>query len=222
MQITTVSIFHFSGLRHQFWALSQMGLAPRRLGQVPGLQFIKFMGSGADRGFGIRPNFSVYSMLAVWNSEAQAQTFFEKHRVFLDYAAHCSQYTTHYLHNTMCHGLWDGQIPFQSAVTFDPELPVAVLTRATIKKQYLWRFWKQVPTVSAAIVDKPGLQFAIGIGELPFVQQATFSIWTSGRQMMDYAYRGDQHQQVIRQTRELGWYKEELFARFVPYKRVEK
>ncbi len=214
MQVTTVSIYQFSGFANKFWALSQMGLAPRTCVKVPGLSLIKFMGSGADNGFGIKPNFSVYSILAVWENREAAEQALHTHPTFLAYAQKSASRRTVFLVNTMAHGLWDGIMPFRSAKAFDPDAPVAVLTRARIKSKHLWRFWKQVPSVSRDVHDKPGLQFAIGIGELPLIQQATFSLWRSGREMMEFAYRGQNHKQVIAQTRALGWYKEELFARF--------
>jgi hypothetical protein len=220
-QITTVSIFRFEGWADRFWALSQMGLAPRRIGQVPGLQRLKFMGSGGTNGFGIRPNFGVYALLGVWSEEAAAVDFFARHPVFAAYRQRCTAWQTHFLRNNMAHGAWDGHNPFEAGAAFDPQAPVAVLTRATIRRRRLLYFWRQVPGVSSALEGKPGLRFAIGIGELPLVQQATFSLWDSGKAMMDYAYRGAQHAEVIRQTRSLGWYKEELFARFEPY-RVEE
>jgi hypothetical protein len=221
MQITTVSIFRFEGLRAKFWALSQMGLAPRRMGVVPGLRFIKFLGSGGERGFSIRPNWGQYGILAIWESEAAAEAWMQNHPVFRGYVAKSMAHQTAFLHATMSHGAWDGTNPFESAVAFDPNQPVAILTRATIKWRFLWRFWRYVPQVSQAILDKPGLRFAVGVGELPLVQQATFSLWDSGRAMMDYAYRGAQHAEVIKQTRTLGWYREELFARFVPFRITE-
>jgi hypothetical protein len=36
--------------------------------------------------------------------------------------------------------------------------------------------------------------------------------------MMDYAYQNPKHREVVALTRKLNWYKEEMFARFVPYK----
>jgi hypothetical protein len=36
--------------------------------------------------------------------------------------------------------------------------------------------------------------------------------------MLDYAYKNQKHKEVVLLTRKLKWYKEELFARFVPYK----
>ncbi len=218
MQTTTISFFRFSGWANRFWALGQMGIAPLRLGRVPGLQFIKFLGSGAENGFSIKANLGVYGILAIWENEAHAEAFFQKNAVFAAYKAHSDSFQTVFLHNTMSHGAWDGQSPFEAVLPFEVGAPVAVITRATIRTRYLLRFWKKVPVVSRDIEQRPGLRFAVGIGELPWVQQATFSIWDSGKQMIDYAYQRQHHQQVIRQTRELGWYKEELFARFVPYK----
>ncbi len=64
------------------------------------------------------------------------------------------------------------------------------------------------------IEKEPGLLASVGLGELPFVRQATFSIWESQEQMMQYAYKTAHHQEVIKKTRQDNWYSEELFARF--------
>lgn len=74
------------------------------------------------------------------------------------------------------------------------------------------------PPPAAPIQGREGLLFAIGIGEVPIVQQATFSLWENSRLMQQYAYRSPHHKEVVKRTRELGWYKEELFARFHPYR----
>lgn len=220
MQVTTVSIFHFSGWKNKYWAFSQMGIGPFRVGKVAGLQFLKFLGSGAINGFSILPDFSTYAILAVWDKEASAERFFSNHALFNDYTKHSERVQTHFLHNTMSHGLWNNQNPFEAVLTFDPNAPVAVLTRATIRKRRLWAFWKQVPSASMAVENTPGLQFAIGIGEAPLIHQATFSIWESGKQMMAYAYNANPHKGIIKETRTQKWYKEELFARFIPYKTI--
>jgi hypothetical protein len=62
------------------------------------------------------------------------------------------------------------------------------------------------------------LVFSKGIGEFPLLMQATFSLWKSAESMMDYAYKNPKHTEMVKKTRELGWYSEELFARFEPYK----
>jgi hypothetical protein len=59
---------------------------------------------------------------------------------------------------------------------------------------------------------------SIGVGEWPLIQQATISIWKTQREMIDYAYKNPKHREVVMLTRKLKWYKEEMFARFVPYK----
>jgi hypothetical protein len=220
MQVTTVSIFHFSGWKNKYWAFSQMGIGPFRVGKVAGLQFLKFLGSGAINGFSILPDFSTYAILVVWDNEASAERFFSNHSLFNDYTKHSERVQTHFLHNTMSHGLWNNQNPFEAVLAFDPNAPVAVLTRATIRKRRLWAFWKQVPSASMAVENTPGLQFAIGIGEAPLIHQATFSIWESGKQMMAYAYNANPHKGIIKETRTQKWYKEELFARFIPYKTI--
>ena len=215
-----MSIFQFSGWKNKFWAFRQMGLNPFQLGKVQGLQMIKFLGSGAGNGFSIKPDFSTYCMLAVWETEADAATFILENRLFAEYFRHSCAQNTHFMHNTVSHGFWDQKQPFQQTSPFDPEQQVAVITRATIKWKYLVQFWRYVPPVSQSVEGKPGLKMALGIGELPLIQQATFSIWDSGRHMMDFAYKNQFHSEVIKKTRELGWYKEELFARFVVFKSV--
>jgi len=54
----------------------------------------------------------------------------------------------------------------------------------------------------------------VGIGENPFLDQATFSIWESPEAMKKYAYQSFDHSDVIKLTRDRKWYSEELFARF--------
>jgi hypothetical protein len=62
------------------------------------------------------------------------------------------------------------------------------------------------------------LVLSIGVGEWPLIQQATISIWKTQKEMLDYAYKNPKHREVVMLTRKLNWYKEEMFARFVPYK----
>ncbi|MGH3928140.1 MAG: hypothetical protein ACRDTT_35640, partial [Pseudonocardiaceae bacterium] len=50
--------------------------------------------------------------------------------------------------------------------------------------------------------------------EAPIGLQGTFSVWASCADLTTFAYRGAAHRDVIRRTAEVGWYSEELFARF--------
>lgn len=197
-----------------------MGLAPLLLSKIPGLSFSKMLGSGGGNGFSIWPNFGVYGLLQVWESEAQADDFFAQHPLFQNFRERASEQFTVYLKTSKVHGAWDGGTPFAENTPFQPDAPLAVLTRATIRTSYLWRFWSFVPKVSKAMwrEHQEGLLFSVGIGELPLVQQATFSLWKNSALMQAYAYKGKLHSEVVKKTRELGWYKEELFARFHPYR----
>jgi hypothetical protein len=61
------------------------------------------------------------------------------------------------------------------------------------------------------------LIYTKGIGEAPLVQMATFSIWESLDALKNFAYTSPEHKEAIRKTRQIDWYKEEMFARFQPY-----
>jgi hypothetical protein len=218
-QIVTVSFFRYQGRANCWWGFKQMGLAPTRLAGIPGLQFYKMVGSGNGNGFSIWPNFGVYGLIGVWDEEKNARDFFAQHELMAEFRTHTTEIWTVYLQSFKVHGNWDQQVPFEITTEFNEDLPIAVLTRATIRASRLWHFWSYVPRVSKAMwaEHQSGLLFSVGIGELPLIQQATFSLWTNSKEMQAYAYKSPFHSNVIRKTRELGWYKEELFARFHPF-----
>lgn len=213
-QVVTVTFLRFRGFRAKWWAFQQMGARPFRPDLTKGLQFVKLMGSGGAKGFSIMPNWGVYVLLCVWDSANIAQLFFEESEVFKKFKLQSIENQTVYLKTSMAHGQWDKQSPFQINAVFDKNVPLAVLTRATIKPRFWWHFWRYVPSVSDSMQGKKGLIFSVGIGELPIIQQATFSLWASAQDMMQYAYQSKHHAEVVKKTRELGWYSEELFARF--------
>lgn len=217
-QVVTVSFFRFEGRKNKWWAFGQMGALPKLETIVPGIKFAKMLGSGAKEGFSILPNFSVYGLLLVWENEQHAETFFTNHPIPSEFAERSTEQWTVFMQNNMAHGFWDGVMPFEQQREFNSKRLVAVLTRATIKAKFLWRFWRFVPKVSSSVQDKKGRIFSVGVGELPLIQQATFSLWESSDLMMEYAYKSKYHKEVVQKTRALGWYKEELFARFEPYK----
>ncbi|MFN4121858.1 MAG: DUF3291 domain-containing protein [Flavobacteriales bacterium] len=215
-QITTITVFRFSGLQ-VFWMLSQMQLALSGLKKTKGLKFFKLMGSGGKSGFSIQPNFNSYALMAVWKSEADAERYFNTSKQFANFKTRSAEYWTVYMMNAKAHGLWSGMKPFEDFQPYQGGL-MAVITRATIKTKYLRRFWSYVPKVSDNLKDHDGLLFSIGIGEYPLFMQATFSVWEDRSYMKQYAYKSKLHSEVVKKTRELGWYKEELFANFIPYR----
>jgi hypothetical protein len=60
----------------------------------------------------------------------------------------------------------------------------------------------------------PGFITSFGIGEIPWIKQATFSIWESKEAMKAFAYGMREHSEVIQKTRRQKWYSEDMFTRF--------
>ena len=214
-RITTLTLLHYPDLSHRFWALTQMQRAHQRLAAVPGLQFYRLMGSGGGNGFSLRPNLAVYAWLGQWSDAAAADRFFRDDAWFGEVRARTDRRITFRLDATMAHGSWGEGNPFPAdAERYDPDRPVAVLTRATIHPTKLLDFWRYVPRTSASVYDHPDRLLSLGIGEYPIFMQATFSLWRTGRAMTEFAYRSRYHKEVVQRTRERGWYRDELFARF--------
>jgi len=90
---------------------------------------------------------------------------------------------------------------------------MAALTRAAIRRKIIPRFWRQVPDISNMIGTQADVAFKIGIGELPMIDQITFSIWPS-KSAMDAFARTGPHGDAIKAVRNGDWFREELFARF--------
>ncbi len=216
-QIVTLTFFRFVGFKNRWWAFQQMGFSKKRLRHLPGMSFGKMLGSGGGNGFDKMPNFGVYGLLGVWEDSDAAQHFFETPSFFGELGEKASEHWTIFLHTYAAHGKWEDVAPFQMNTTYREGDPVAVLTRATIRTRHLRAFWKATPAVSHSLEAFLGKIFAIGIGELPLVQQVTFSLWENSQAMKMYAYESHLHPKVIQQTHQQGWFKEALFARFVPY-----
>ncbi|MDG1942121.1 MAG: hypothetical protein P8I54_07095 [Flavobacteriaceae bacterium] len=212
--LTTITFFKFR--KNKRWAFAQMGLAPSKLQQKKGLRFFKLMGTGGGNGFSLWPDFGTYAFLGVWDSQKSADDFLKDNALLQTYYQKSSSIRTLKMLPVKSHGLWSGQNPFteQKPVTIDSKLPVAVITRATLRPSRLIAFWKSVPSASAAIENAAGVQYFKGIGEWPFVQQATLSLWDSFEAVKKFAYRDQTHAKIIKKTRSQQWYSEDLFARF--------
>jgi hypothetical protein len=212
--LATFSLFAFRGAARA-WAFAQMGLARPLVASAPGLRFWKLLGSGQGAGFSLRPNFSRYALFAVWETDEAARAFLADSDFARRYHARAEEVWTVRMRPVAAKGAWSGASPLHP-LDAASEGPVAVLTRATLRWRKLGAFWSAVPAASAALDRASGRIASIGVGEAPFVRQATFSLWASGESLRDYAYRDAAHVAAIRRTRDEDWYAEELFARFRP------
>ncbi|MGY6561156.1 MAG: DUF3291 domain-containing protein [Luteibaculaceae bacterium] len=216
-QVVTISFFRFEGLLNKLWAFAAMGKTKGLQNAIEGAQFVKFMGTGGGDGYQWHPDFSTYSILIAWQNEEKAHKFFNSSTLYSDYSSRAFEQCTFWLNAIAASGMWDGVQPFE-IYKQTPEGPIAVITRATIKTKNLIQFWRKVPNVSASILEYPSKLFGKGVGEWPLFQQATFSVWANREDMLDYAYKNKKHREVVKLTKEIQWYSEELFARFIPYK----
>ena len=96
-------------------------------------------------------------------------------------------------------------------------MPVAVITRATLRLSKLISFWKYVPAASKAIEAAKGVKYFKGIGEWPFIQQATLSLWDGFDSVKNFAYSSKIHSDIIKKTRKQKWYSEDLLPDFKSY-----
>ncbi|OLY91226.1 spheroidene monooxygenase [Cnuella takakiae] len=210
--LTTVTLLSFS--ENKARAFAAMGLLPRKLKGVPGLRFFKMMGSGRGQAFSLRPDFSRYCLLAVWQSQAEAAAFFSSNTHWLQYQALAAGTVQFQLEPLSAKGSWNGIQPFDHSNAKPPQhTPVAVLTRASLHWHRLPSFWRNARTATADMPQADGLQLSLGIGEVPYIEQATFSVWENADKMMAFV-TAPAHLQAIKLRHKEAWYKEELFARF--------
>lgn len=218
-QITSFYIFNIKK-PNRYSALVKMAYAAILFRRVKGCTFAKVMGSGGGiLGFGLFPNFRIYTIILTWEHPDFLEKFESSNWLFTKYLSISSSIQKIYGKAYKAHGKWDGIQPFTVSDTIDDANPkTIVLTRARIKFGKIRAFWRYVPMVSDELAHAQGRIFSIGIGEFPLILQATLSIWESEKHMQEYAYKNEFHIRVIRKTKELNWYSEELFARFYEVK----
>ncbi len=195
-------------------AVARMARDRRPLRRTTGLRFAKLLGTGDGRTFTVRDaDPRHWGVLATWASDAAAAAF-EDGPVARGWDRLAEERLRVRLRPLASRGTWAGCRPFGDPVPTPYDGPVAAVTRARIAPRRLVTFWRAVPPVSADLRTTAGLRLAVGIGEAPVGLQGTFSLWDSPAALSDFAYRQAPHVEAVRRTAELGWYSEELFARF--------
>lgn len=215
MTVTTISYFRFGPISDRLWMFAQMGLARRALARVSDIGFWKLFGTGIGQGFTPLPNTGLYAVLATWPDLDTAREQTRNASVFKRFSQRARETFTVYLEPVSVRGRWSGHRPFTPIAEPDAlPRPLAVLTRATIKPRRALQFWRRAPAVSDTIGDNDDVVFKAGMGEVPGLQQVTFSIWPDMGTMSRFAYRSAAHAQAIRAVRDGNVFSEELYARF--------
>lgn len=196
------------------WGWSRIMIGPRPLRSVPCLRFAKLLGSGFEGGFGLRPSSSRQGLFAVFSNLRAAEEFIAHSELPATYRQRSREMCVIKLKAWSCRGSWDG-IRFSASGAAPLRGPIATLTRASIQLQKAPAFWRHAPAAQAALQAAPGVQLAVGLGEAPFLRQATFSVWDSVAAMEAYA-RSGAHLDAIRAAAAHQYFSESMFVRFVP------
>ena len=191
------------------------------------ISFYKLLGCGKNGTFDKHPDWQQWGIMAAFKTETNINIQTDTTLIKNLYGSFIHRWLTFFnceiwtilLEPTEGHGKWDnkkpfGNLPKQSVY----EGSVATLTRATIRLSKLKAFWKNVDGVANQLNGAKGFITSIGIGEMPYIKQATFSIWENKEAMKQFAYQMSQHTEVIKKTRQENWYSEDMFVRFKPLK----
>ncbi len=209
--VVTLDLHRFERVRDRAWAFTQMGFARLPLMRAGGPTFWKLCGSGAGEGFDARPESRHWAILAVWEDAAAAEAG-RARAPFPAWRARADEHLRCTMRPVSVRGTWSGRAPFGAGGS-PAAGPMAVLTRGTVRARHLARFWRRVPGISAAIGTDPSVLLKVGIGEVPWLHQVTFSIWPDAAAMTRFARGDTPHGRAIAAVRAGDWFAEELYAR---------
>jgi heme-degrading monooxygenase HmoA len=209
------------GGRDVLRAAADVALDRRRARHVPGVTFAKLLGTTSPGAFTPRDaDVRRWALLTCWES-ARAAAAFERSELIRRWDSRSAGLRQRVAMVPVgSRGSWGGRRPFGPTASdryTGPRPsgePVAVLTRARLKPHLIARFWRSVPPVARAVAAQPGLVTGFGLGEAPVFLQGTFSLWRSAAEMTAFAHGSPEHREAIARTTTIGWYAEELFARF--------
>ena len=210
----TVAYFFTIGRKSIPFAFLSMAIDRMRSRKFTGISFSKLLGTGTGKTFTPSDaDLTRWGMVVV--VDKNRVTDFDSSAIVTNWRKRSTSEFRAVLSPLSSHGLWAKANPFDfTAPLSNPDAPIAAITRARIKWHQNFHFWGAVPPVVTDLHNSPGLITAIGIGEAPIGLQGTFSLWKSAAALRDFAYKGQAHQVAIKQTETIGWYSEELFARF--------
>lgn len=195
-------------------ALGHMARDRSAVRRIPGATFAKLLGTGSGRTFTPRDaDPGRWGVLVCWR-DADGPARYESSRQHAAWLRAADEHARILLRPLASRGTWAGRQPFGDPVARRWHGPVAAITRARIQPRHWRTFWSAVPPVSGDLREVEGLRLAVGIGEAPVGLQGTFSLWASNAALTEFAHRRSPHVEVMRRTHDVGWYAEELFARF--------
>jgi hypothetical protein len=208
------TVVYFWRIRRRYIPLALFFMAINKLilKRVPGVSFIKLLGTGRGETFTPKDADALRWGLLVTVAEESTKTL-DTSKVIKGWQKISTAEYRVILKAISSHGKWSRKEPFE-ILKSDWTGKVVAVTRARIVWRKNFMFWSAVPPVTKSLHTSNGLIAAIGIGEAPIGLQGTFSIWENGAALRQFAYKGSAHTAAIKATAENNWYSEELFARF--------
>lgn len=200
-------------------ALRHLAADRRELKSDPAIDFFKLLGTGSGITFTPRDADWFTWALLVTIAENELDRFDDSENIGA-WRKISTQERRIIVQPISAHGLWSGVNPFENQISRNEKSSekwsgkVIALTRARIALSKNFIFWRAVPPVTQSLLASPGLIWAIGIGEAPLGLQGTLSVWENAQSLRAFAYQSQAHSKVIEATPKIGWYTEELFARF--------
>ncbi|MFZ9670575.1 MAG: spheroidene monooxygenase [Burkholderiaceae bacterium] len=216
MSATAIAILVRWQPQHLLWGLMRLPLAvirpPQRIGSDHGLLFQKFLGSGDEGGFQLKPSLDHQAWFGVFQSKSQADAFISHSPMVQHYQKRSRDCLTLTLQAYQSRGSWSG---FSIEATADRpgSGPVVSLTRASIRPGKAADFWRQSPAAETDLERAEGCELAMGLGEMPVFRQATLSLWQQESSLVQYAQTGA-HQRAIAAAYGRHFFSESMFTRF--------
>ncbi len=196
------------------WGWTRIIKGPNPWLAIDGVRFAKVLGSGYEGGFGLKPSSSRQGLFLVFHTALAAQDFLTHSEALQAYRERTRELCVVHMRTFSCRGSWDGTA-LDVTRSAPAQGPIAALTRASIQVRKASAFWQHAPPSQNALERVQGVQLAVGLGEAPFLRQATFTVWDSVAAMDAYARSGP-HLEAIKAAAQHQYFSESMFARFVP------
>jgi len=196
------------------WGWTRIVKGPNPWLAIDGMRFAKVLGSGYEGGFSLKPSSSRQGLFLVFHTALAASDFLAHSSQLQGYRERARELCIVHMRTWSCRGSWDG-MTLDVTRSAPSQGPIAALTRASIHVRKAAAFWQHAPPSQNAIEGVQGVQLAVGLGEAPFLRQATFTVWDSVAAMDAYARTGP-HLEAIKAAAQHQYFSESMFARFVP------
>jgi spheroidene monooxygenase len=196
----------------RLWGFSRYIFGKFPFRNIPGLLFCKILGSGFNGGFSTKPSLTKQGFFCVFDTKENAEIFQKSSSIIKGYRSHAKEFFIATLYPYSSRGSWSG---FSMDSLSSPPVngPIASLTRASIRPFKATQFWAKAKPAEEAIKEASGSILTAGLGEAPYLRQATFTIWDNLKSIDEYAQSGA-HLSAIKAAYGENYFSESMFTRF--------